>query len=335
MKHGFAALLVLVALLGACAAQPKTVRVTVQAQLPAMSLLPPGAVFELSAADVSRADAPATLLAQVRVPVRGALRAELSLPAAALQPPARVSLRGRVLQGEQLLYVSDTAVFLKPEPAEQSHPLPLRASRGEPDRPPAGAQRLTGTYTYFAEVGGFTDCASGQRLWVVPEADNRTLEAAAAAVRRQPGDAVLARVDGRITERVNMEGPARPALIVDRLVGVEADAACPSAVPEGRSWRLSQLGTQAVGDTRAELLLDAATRRYSGHGGCNRILGSFQRDGAKLRFSAGASTLMACRDGMDTESKFVDALTQVQGWRIESDALRLLDATGRELLRLK
>lgn len=203
--------------------------------------------------------------------------------------------------------------------------------------PKPGAQRLSGRYSYFAEVGWFSDCASGERLWVVPEADNRALEAAALAARKQPGDTVLATVDGRRTVRVNMEGPARPALIVDRFVAVEAGADCPAgAAPslERTRWKPVELRGMRVEQTTAELqLLGGEGSRYAGSGGCNRIGGSYQLEGSRLRFGRGMSTMMACPEGMELEQRFTELLQAVQAWRIEGGQLLLLDDTGLVIAR--
>jgi putative lipoprotein len=115
-------LLIGLGLLSACAqTPPASVELRLTATLPERAPLPADAVVELRAEDVARAGAPARLLAEQRRPAAGGppFALQLRLPLAALQPPAQVRLRTRVLQGEQLLYTSDTATPVRAEAGEQ------------------------------------------------------------------------------------------------------------------------------------------------------------------------------------------------------------------------
>lgn len=47
-----------------------------------------------------------------------------------------------------------------------------------------------------------------------------------------------------------------------------------------------------------------------------------------MSFGQVAATLMACRDGMEQERKFLDALARVGRWAITGERLELLDASG-------
>lgn len=106
-----------------------------------------------------------------------------------------------------------------------------------------------------------------------------------------------------------------------------ADAA--TAPLEGTRWRLVSLRGQAIApappEREAHLVLQAADRRVAGHSGCNRLVGSYTRDGAVLRFGPAAGTRMACMAGMDTEASFLSMMGAVQGWRVSGQRLQLLD----------
>lgn len=74
-----------------------------------------------------------------------------------------------------------------------------------------------------------------------------------------------------------------------------------------------------------------------GTGGCNRFRGGFTLQGADgVTFGQLASTMMAC-DGApgEQEGRFHAALAAVRRWRIEGEALLLLDAGGATVLRLR
>ena len=101
---------------------------------------------------------------------------------------------------------------------------------------------------------------------------------------------------------------------------------------ENTYWKLTSLGkapvTAVANQREAHFILQPADRRVTGSGGCNRIMGSYERDGAKLTFGRMASTMMACQETMETERNFLTALSQVRTARVTRNQLELLDATG-------
>lgn len=102
---------------------------------------------------------------------------------------------------------------------------------------------------------------------------------------------------------------------------------------EKTEWRLVRLGRAAVtGDDlhlQPQIVLDPVSRRATGSGGCNRIVGGYQLKGDKLTFDHMASTMMACPGGMDTEKKFLNVLGQVKRWKITARRLELTDGSGK------
>lgn len=105
-----------------------------------------------------------------------------------------------------------------------------------------------------------------------------------------------------------------------------------SADLENTYWKLMRLGAQpvTVADSQREphFVLQSETKRVSGSGGCNRMMGGYTLDGNKLSFSQMAGTMMACPDGMDVERAFHTALQTVTRWRIDGETLELFDAAG-------
>jgi len=104
-----------------------------------------------------------------------------------------------------------------------------------------------------------------------------------------------------------------------------------SAAPlTGTHWTLAQLNDQTIAPQsgRAEIYLELApdSKRISGSGGCNRLMGAYELDGSTLRFTQVASTMMACPgDAMPREQAFVKALSDTTGFRIHGATLTLLD----------
>jgi heat shock protein HslJ len=101
---------------------------------------------------------------------------------------------------------------------------------------------------------------------------------------------------------------------------------------ENTEWTLTSLGethvTAASPGQAPRIALDQASHRVTGSGGCNRITGSYELNGNRLRFSRMAATLMACAAGMDTEKEFLHALEQVRTWKISGRQLEFDDKDG-------
>jgi len=102
---------------------------------------------------------------------------------------------------------------------------------------------------------------------------------------------------------------------------------------EKTEWKLVRLGDTAVkGDDlhrQPQILLDPASHRLSGSGGCNRIMGGYELKGEKLTFGQVASTMMACANGMETEHDFLKALGLVKQWKVAGRQLELMDGSGK------
>ena len=72
-----------------------------------------------------------------------------------------------------------------------------------------------------------------------------------------------------------------------------------------------------------------------GSTGCNRLTGSYELSGDTLAFAQMAGTMMACLQGMDTEKGFLEALGQVQSWKIAGQHLELFDAADKLVARFE
>jgi heat shock protein HslJ len=124
------------------------------------------------------------------------------------------------------------------------------------------------------------------------------------------------------------------ALILAVLAAGCASGARETASPASGSltntyWKLTELDGRAVlaSPNRREphLRLMADGTRVAGSTGCNNILGRYEQDGDRIRFSALATTRMACLDeeANRQEGAFVEALGQVDRFMVSGDALTL------------
>jgi heat shock protein HslJ len=171
------------------------------------------------------------------------------------------------------------------------------------------------------------------------------LERAYLSAKGEPGQPVMALVEGAIALRPPMEGPSPvPTLLVDGFLRLEPGAACPArfrtARLEGTEWRLVALGEEAVapppdGRPVAGLVLRAEDRRAAGSDGCNRFMAGYELEADRLRFTQAASTMMACAEGMEVARRFTEALAAAARWRVLGRQLELYGAEGRLLARLE
>ena len=125
----------------------------------------------------------------------------------------------------------------------------------------------------------------------------------------------------------------RPLLAASLALAFAALSGCATAAGaplRGTTWALPASGTAAPPSFK----LDSSEWRVAGFAGCNRISGSFVLDGTKLSFGSVVSTRRACYPDDGTETRFLKALSEVRGWRMEGAQLVLLSDSGSSLLRL-
>jgi len=204
---------------------------------------------------------------------------------------------------------------------------------------------MQGTFTYFADAAGFSECLTGQQFPVVMEGDYLALERAYLAANLEPMAPLMASLGGRIELREPMEGPVRRHVIVDRLIGIWPDAECLSQpAPASLTnvyWRIMALGGEpldlAEGQREPFLLLGAPDgERFSATVGCNMMNGSFAVDDTQLSFGPVAATRMGCPPPLDAaERAFAEILQATAGWAGDRQALELLDQDGTVLARLE
>jgi len=103
--------------------------------------------------------------------------------------------------------------------------------------------------------------------------------------------------------------------------------ATPASPLTGTHWTLTQLNGEPVKAKPGHegwIELNADTKRLAGSGGCNRLMGPYELDGASLHFRQVASTMMACPgDSMPREQSFLKALGATTSYRIRGITLQL------------
>ena len=122
------------------------------------------------------------------------------------------------------------------------------------------------------------------------------------------------------------------------LTGAARAADAAPARFNGTYWKLVEMdGSPAhfgEGSREAHILF-GERNRVSGSGGCNRLLGGYRSDGARLSFGNLVGTMMGCEKGMEEERHLVLALGKVRGWSIDGPRLNLTAASGAVILRFQ
>lgn len=106
----------------------------------------------------------------------------------------------------------------------------------------------------------------------------------------------------------------------------------------GVKWKLVELnGKPVTYNTNKEMFIQLnKDNRYAAFAGCNQMTGSFElkEDALRIKFTKGASTLMACPD-MTTEQEFAEMLEKVDNYSINGNNLSLNRARMAPLARFE
>lgn len=86
-------------------------------------------------------------------------------------------------------------------------------------------------FVYLADAASIELCADGRRVPVAMEGEFPALQTAYMNARREPGQSLLATVEGRIEPRPSAEPgqPPRDTLVVERFVSIREAAGCEAA----------------------------------------------------------------------------------------------------------
>jgi uncharacterized lipoprotein YbaY/heat shock protein HslJ len=305
--------------------------------------LPPGASFEASVEDVSRAGAESLRIGEVRIESpRVPVRFSIPVDPAQVLPNGRYAVRARIVSDGILLYTSDTDHPVLGASGTTHVDILLRRVDAAPVE--ARPRRMQGHYTYMADSALFTDCASGRRLSVADEGDHLALQRAYVAARPAPGAPMLVTVDASVHPRPSSETgrPPQPKLVIAKYVAL-GSGSC--GAPQGTTalenthWKLVELRGHPVAATASprepHFILQPQQKRLVGSGGCNRLTGGYTLSGEKLTFVRSTGTLMTCSHGMELERDFLAALSVVARWRLVGERLDLLDAAGTTTARFE
>jgi heat shock protein HslJ len=141
--------------------------------------------------------------------------------------------------------------------------------------------------------------------------------------------------------RVNLGGLAVALVMVWVTMGgtALANKTIPDAELTNTYWRAVEIDGQPVTlqpRQREPHFVLTKDNRMHGYTGCNRVLGSYERTTAGLKFKQLVTTRRACPPPESAmEASFQRALNATVSYQLSGNNLALLDAKGRVRLRLK
>ena len=175
----------------------------------------------------------------------------------------------------------------------------------------------------------FTLCNSDRRLLIRgPQSDD--LLAAYDNGIRYPQQPRVATVSGLVRKVPgSQEGSTEAALIVESFnleAGME-NCQLPTAELTHTRWQLTHLGADRIilgSAAQVPFLTFNDDSKVKGHGSCNNLNGSYQRNDPQLALSDLATTRKACPTSA-IESRYLDALKTSDHFRIDGELLTLFD----------
>ena len=204
--------------------------------------------------------------------------------------------------------------------------------------------RVRAMYRYVADGAQLRECVTGRRYAVPARGDNLALQQAYSEARREPGQELLVNAEVRFIVQPRMDGPGEEeAVVIERFAGIWPGETCGQPLADAALtntyWRLVRLGKEAVvpsaGHREPHLKFVSGDDRLQGSTGCNRLMGSYERQDGGLRFGALATTHAACEDGAEQEQSLLRSLEATRRFTIIGSHLELLAEDGRLLARLE
>lgn len=99
----------------------------------------------------------------------------------------------------------------------------------------------------------------------------------------------------------------------------------------GDEWGVEDIDGEGVIDGSPASLKFLPDGRLAGSATCNRLLGSYQKDGNQLSLERAGTTMMACPQAqMKQEGRLLDLLSEVTRYTIDDSGVLILETDDGE-----
>ena len=122
----------------------------------------------------------------------------------------------------------------------------------------------------------------------------------------------------------------KKALLAIVVMALMAASAYTQVSIGGVRWELTELNGKRVSNSRAFIEFEEAERRFTGNAGCNRMFGSYEREGTHFKAGNIGTTRMACTGNgvARQEAAFLEALKKANRIRRNGATLSVSNAGG-------
>ena len=320
--------------------------------------VPPQSTAVVELRDVSVADAPSVIVAELRIDLAGRqvpIPFRMSVDRAKLASGRRYSVRGIIVSLVQQQLWTTTDAHLIDAAAEKAELGTLMMTRSQAQAPagqtggtPPGPSGAEGTFTAIGNEPGWRLDIDIKQITLLTN-NGATRVVAPRTVPQITGDTTryVATVDGRpltatIVNRIcadSMTGMPHPNT-VSVLFNSQEFRGCggnPAELLQGAEWVVEDINRGGnVAGSRGTLNF-APDGSVSGKSFCNSYRGTYTLTGETLSISPGISTLMACvpESLMNQEKLFTTLLAAVRRFEMTSDGALILHAGDGRTIRAR
>jgi putative lipoprotein len=134
---------------------------------------------------------------------------------------------------------------------------------------------------------------------------------------------------------MTQDQPFWPFLSLTFFLMIAVSVAAIAGELAGSEWRPTRIGSSNPPSKSKLFVQFKGDGKLTGHGGCNRFFGQYKISGNEITIGPVGATRMAClRPVIDLEMALFTALESAKTYRKDKTNLVLMDATGKEQLRL-
>ena len=201
--------------------------------------------------------------------------------------------------------------------------------------------KMRGSFRLADGAPVLTECSSGKDFAVGTQGDYQAMMQNYMNMPHNFGEPLLASFTGKLSSFPLSESQSQEFIEIEEFKRFYTNQDCEGdqlrANLTGTFWKLIEIDGQeiAIGESQAPYIVLEPNKQLRGHGGCNRITGTYLAKGELFLVKRDESTRIACPEGIEVENRLLQALDQSEAYLIESDVLQLRDQDDEIRAKLK